>query len=177
MSARHRIAGMTLIELMIVLAVMAVLLALAVPSFVDMTQRNRVASEINGFVGDLQFARAEAIKKGFPITICASDAAGAACSGTTWQNGWIVFDDPNGNKTVDAGETVLRKQSKWSGSDTFTASGSTAAISYSRDGFAMGLTGSVTLTLKTSPVNVGATRCVTVNLAGRQLVQSGSVCP
>ena len=168
-------AGMTLIELLVVLVIMGVLLAWAVPSFNTMIQSNRVASEANGFVGDLQFARAEAVKKGQFVSICPANAAGTGCASSTtaWQSGWIVFDDPNKNGIVDTSENLLRKQGKWKGTDTFVAS-SNAVITFSRDGFATGLTGDVKLTLKTEPENTSATRCVVVSLVGRQQVKVGA---
>lgn len=164
--------GMTAIELLVVMAIVGVLLAIAIPSFVGITQSSRVAGEINALSGDVQFARAEAIKEGLPVSICAS-ANGTSCLGTnTWNGGWIVFSDANGNQTVDAGDTVLRKQTPWTSTDTFTASNSIAAFSYSRDGFALALPGTVTWTLHTQPLNASATRCIAINIAGRQQVQS-----
>ena len=166
--------GVTAIELLVVLAVVAILAVVAVPSFVDLTQRNRVAGEVNGFVGDLQFARSEAIKEGQTVTMCASSNGSSCASGGNWKTGWIVFADPNNNQTHDSSETILRKQPAWNGTDTFTASSNTSAISYSRDGFAMSFTGTVTLTVHTTPLNASATRCIVVNLVGRQQVQSAN---
>lgn len=177
--SRGEDAGFTLIELMVAIAVIAILLAIAVPSFVSFTQTNRVAAEVNSLAGDLQFARAEAIKEGQPVSLCAANAAGTACAATAgaWQGGWIVFSDPNQNQTVDAGEPILRRQIPWKSTDTFTASNSISAISYSRDGFAIGLGGIVgaggvaTWTLQTSPVNAAACRQLIVNIVGHQQVQ------
>jgi type IV fimbrial biogenesis protein FimT len=164
--------GVTAIELLVVMAIIAILLGIAVPSFVGITQSNRVAGEINALSGDMQFARAEAIKEGLPVSICAS-ANGTSCLGAnTWNKGWIVFFDPNGNQTVDLGDTVLRKQIPWTSTDTFTADNNTAAFSYSRDGFALALPGTVTWTLHTQPINASASRCVAINIVGRQQVQS-----
>ena len=169
--APKRAAGVTLLELMVVVAVAAVLLGIAVPSFVGMTQTNRVAGEINALSGDLQFARAEAIKEGLPVTICTS-SNGSSCQGSSsWSKGWIVFSDLNGTQTVDTGDVVLRKQIPWTNSDTFIADNSTAAVTYSRDGFAIALPGTVTWKLHTQPLNAAASRCVAVNIAGRQQVQ------
>ncbi|MEJ8854900.1 GspH/FimT family pseudopilin [Variovorax robiniae] len=180
--ARH-LRGVTAVELMVVLAVLAILATVAAPSFIDLTQRNRVATEVNAFVGDLQFARAEAIRRGENVTVCAVSATNSAvCNGTNpdaaWQNGWLVFNNGDAsNITVDTGETVIRRQAKWSNTDTFTATGGLAVITYSRDGFALNLPGgSARLTLNTSPVNAKATRCVLLNLAGRQQVFTGT-CP
>lgn len=166
---------MTLLELLTVMAVIAVLMAIAVPSFVSLTQTNRVAGEVNALAGDLQFARAEAVKEGLPVSICASPN-GASCLGTaTWNTGWIVFSDPNGNKAVDAGDLILRRQPPWKSTDTFAAadnaSNAVAAVSYSRDGFAINLAGTATWTLHTQPVNTSASRCLTLNIVGHQQVQ------
>lgn len=164
--------GVTAIELLVVMAIAAILLAVAVPSFVGITQGNRLAAEINAFSGDVQFARTEAVKEGLPVSICAS-TNGTSCLGVnTWNKGWIVFSDPNGNQTVDAGDTVLRKQASWTSTDTFTASSNTTAFSYSRDGFAIALPGTITWTLHTQPVNASASRCLAINIIGRLQVQS-----
>lgn len=177
----NRSAGFTAIELMTVLAIVAILLTVVVPSFLGLTQKNRVAAKINGFVGDLQFARAEAIKQGQPVTICAS-TNGSACSGSaTWETGWIIFADPDSNQTRNATgitEAVIRQQPAWSGTDTFRASSSVSSVTYSRDGFALGSTATVTFTLRTVPANADAIRCVTVNVSGKQQVLSnnGSSC-
>ena len=176
-----RSAGFTAIELMTVLAIVAILLTVVVPSFVGLTQKNRVAAKINGFVGDLQFARGEAIKQGQPVTICAS-TNGSSCSGSaTWETGWIVFPDPDNNQTRNTAgivEAVMRQQTAWTGTDTFRASSSISSVTYSRDGFALGLTGTATFTLHTVPSNADAVRCVAINVSGKQQVQSinGSNC-
>jgi type IV fimbrial biogenesis protein FimT len=167
-------AGFTVLELMVVVAIVAVLIAVAVPSFRDITQRNRIAAEVNSFVGDLQYARSEAVKRGMPVCVCAS-ADGTSCVGTnTWHQGWIVFSDVNGSCTIDAaaGDLVIRKRIGWAGSDTFVATPSVTAVSYNRQGFANLSAGDVTWPLRTAPVNARATRCVTVNRVGRQVVQS-----
>lgn len=170
-AARVLASGVTLLELMVVVAVVAVLLGIAVPSFVKMTQTNRVAGEINALSGDLQFARAEAIKEGLPVTICTSSNGSSCLGSSSWSTGWIVFSDANGTQTVDAGDVVLRKQIPWTNSDTFIADNSTVAVTYSRDGFATALPGTVTWKLHTQPLNAAASRCVAVNIAGRQQVQ------
>ena len=161
-----------MIELMIVIALMAILLAVAVPSFRDLIQRNRVAGEINSFVSDLQFARSEAIKRGQPVSLCPS-ANGSSCLGTnTWHQGWIVFFDANGSGTVGGGDTVLRVRAGWASGDTFVANPSLTSLTYGRDGFAANLAaGTLTMPLRTSPVNNNATRCLTLNIVGRQTVQ------
>lgn len=167
--------GMTLLELVVVMAIAAILLTIDVPSFVAMTQTNRVASEVNALSGDIQFARVEAIKEGLPVTICTSSNGSSCSASLSWNTGWIVFSDANGTKTVDAGETVLRRQIGWKNSDTLKNDFNLAALTYSRDGFAIALGGTVTWKLETQPLNASASRCIAVNIAGRQQVQKMGV--
>lgn len=178
MNVPHRQqTGFTLIELMVVVALVAILVAIATPSFVSLIQSNRVSAEVNSFAGDLQFARSEAIKQGIPVSVCASSDGKNCLGSNTWQSGWIVFSDLDGSGTVTAGDTVLRVRPAWSGGDTFVAAPSIVAVTYSRDGFAnlpvASPGASILLALRTAPVNAAATRCVSVNRVGHQTVLQG----
>src|ERR1700719_147961 len=120
MQARF-LPGFTLLELMITVAIAAILLAIGVPSFKYVTSSNRASSEINGLLGDLQFARGEAIKEGQTVTICAS-ANGTSCSGSTsWDTGWIVFSDAPPLGTIEGNDAILKIQPAFSRTDVLTA--------------------------------------------------------
>ena len=83
--------GFTLIELMVTLAVLAIVLGLAVPSFSSMLQDNRASSMGAELQGALQVARSEAVKRRQSVIICRSNAAGTACEhGEDWSGGWLV---------------------------------------------------------------------------------------
>ena len=162
--------GFTAIELIATMAIAAVLIALAVPTFTTLTSKYKVVNEISGFVGDLGYTRAEAIKEGQTVTICAS-TNGTTCSGSaSWQSGWIVYS----TNLSTAVTTVLRRQAAWKSTDTFTADNSASSVTYTSDGFTQNLPGSglVTFTLHTSPVNNALTQCVAVNKAGRHVTQT-----
>jgi type IV fimbrial biogenesis protein FimT len=95
--------GFSLVELMITLAIAAIVLAAGVPAFGDLIQDNRLATQINELVTDLNLARSEAIKQAADVTVCKRNSAGTACNNPgNWQNGWIVFLDLNGNGDLDS---------------------------------------------------------------------------
>lgn len=73
MHTYSRAAGFTLVELMITIAILAIVMGIAVPSFSEMIKRNKRASCTNELVGALQLARSEAVRSGRPVTVAARD--------------------------------------------------------------------------------------------------------
>jgi type IV fimbrial biogenesis protein FimT len=100
--------GYTLIELMAILSVIAILLTVGLPLMSVFFQGNRMVSNTNEIVAGLHISRSEAIKQQMRVTMCQSDDQ-SSCTGTgRWEDGFIVFQDPNGNASVEAGERILR---------------------------------------------------------------------
>ena len=147
------------------IAIAAILAMIGIPSFRYVTNSNRIAGEVNGLLGDLQFARAEAIKEGQNVTVCVS-ALGASCDGTaTWQSGWIVYSNSTGT-TVPLTASILRIQSTFTATDTFLASNGVSSITFNREGYAVGIANGTLVTLHDSTATTAWTRCVSVNLNG-----------
>ncbi len=86
---RARPKGFTLIELMIVITLVGVLMALAVPNFRDFVRRNRLATQSNEFIAAVQLTRAEAIRRNRNVSLRATDASDSA---NEWGKGWQVID-------------------------------------------------------------------------------------
>lgn len=105
-TVKSKITGFTMTELLTVLAVGAISLSIAVPSFRATINNNRRTTAVNSLYVTLQTARSEAITRNAQVTICPS-AGGLNCDGGAWDQGWIYFADPDRSRAVDGAETVL----------------------------------------------------------------------
>lgn len=134
--SKHR--GFTLIELIVTIAIAGILLAIAVPAFRGMILSNRLLTLNNETVRTMNLTRQEAIKRGVRVTMCPS-TDGATCTGGNWEQGWIVFDDPNANATVDGAETVLQVHNGFGGLVTLrTDANFSNSMSYLPSGISRG---------------------------------------
>lgn len=133
---RYQTRGMTLIELLVTLAVAAVVLAMAITSFSQLTANNRMTTAVNTLVSSLQLARSEAVKRGQPMSLCPDNPATTAydCTGAkNWHVGYIVFLDPAGNGALASQDNVIRAQETFT--DTpITIIGDEATLTYNADG-------------------------------------------
>ncbi len=116
MLLRRAPSGLTLVELLIGIALLAVLLALAAPSFQAQIAASQLSSASGALLGSLMQARAQAIRLGRRVTVCRSadqqqcdtDPAGG------WESGWLTFVDvdrtaPGNNAAVSVGDTLLAR--------------------------------------------------------------------
>ncbi|MEI7840358.1 MAG: GspH/FimT family pseudopilin, partial [Methylococcaceae bacterium] len=86
-----------MIELMVTIAIMAIMVAIGFPSFQAMIASSRLTSTTNAMVSTLQMARMEALKQHQTVIIKPKDDVTDG-----WANGWSVFVDLNGNTKQDA---------------------------------------------------------------------------
>jgi len=124
--------GFTLIELMVTVGVVAILAAVAIPSFSSMIQNGRQSSVYNGLISELNYARSEAVKRSTSVVVCAR-ADDTSCATTAqWDDGWLVFVDTNRDGTIGAGEDILRVGESVSDKQTVIAEAfsNTAAVTY-----------------------------------------------
>jgi len=102
--------GFSLLELMIALAIGAILVGLALPSMSSLVGGSKMGATVNDLVFSLQSARSEAIKRAGTVVLCPSTTsldANPTCAATSYASGWIVFADVDVDGQPDADEEVI----------------------------------------------------------------------
>lgn len=122
-------AGFSMIELIATLAILAILLGIAAPAFVDTLKKNRLAAQQSDFLSTLTLARSEAVKRGQRTFVSATNPNGANIFG----GGWVLWVDANGNGIADAGEPQLRRHEDLSGNSL--GGGGPNSIVFAANGF------------------------------------------
>ena len=122
LSKQLRNDGFSLVELLVTLAIVAIVAGVAAPSMQSLFSGSQVTAVNNQLVFSLQSARSEAIKRVTPVTLCPSAdplAADAVCGGNL-TDGWIVFVDTNGDGTRAASELLVLQNEPLSPAFTLT---------------------------------------------------------
>ena len=170
--------GFTLVELMVAVAVLAILTALGAPSFVQLVQSSLMASNVNTFLADMRYTRSESIRRGGGVVMCRSDdpeeanptcGTGSGPGGNGWVSGWIIFHDLNNNGTKTAAEPLLRVQAATTSMDSIVEAGgsSSTRFRFTATGRMLNLNSARTLQFGGENYPNDVQRVVCVNLGGR----------
>jgi type IV fimbrial biogenesis protein FimT len=144
--------GFSLVELMVALAVAAILAAIAIPAFDSFILSNRLSSYSSAFSASARVARSEAMKRNLPVTLCKS-SNGTSCSASGgWEQGWIVL----------SGTTVIKAQQATAAG--YLLSSSTNSLTFQPSG--LGATQTTLTVCRASPLGTQE-RQVTVSATGR----------
>ena len=148
--------GFTLIELVVTLAIVAILAALAVPSFSSIALSSKLNSISSGFVASAQLARSEAIKRNRQVTL-------GAVSGD-WKNGWVVQE----------GATVIQTQAALPNGYLMSdqSGGGATTITFQPTG--VGATQVEVVVCRATPTVGEQKRTITISATGRPDVKKGS---
>lgn len=123
-----RSSGFTLVEALVVLAMASILAVVAVPSFDALRRSSSLAAASNEMLAALHLARSEAIKRGVRTVVCVSPDGVDCATGGGWQQGWLVFHDPNNNALHEPGEPALWERAALPGQLRVT--GNTPVVRY-----------------------------------------------
>jgi len=107
--------GVTLIELIVVIGIVAILSTLAAPSFARLRHESGRVSAVNGFLRGVFLARSESLKRSQAVTICKSSDGSSCTTDGEWHDGWIVFVNSERDHIPmrDAGEDVIHINQGW----------------------------------------------------------------
>ncbi len=104
--------GITLIELLITLTLIAIIVVAATPSLTDALQKQRLTAGLDRLTADILLARSESVKSGDHSIICPTSTGTACSKQADWHRGWMVFSDTNKNGEFDRDEPLHRVQNR-----------------------------------------------------------------
>ena len=194
-TGRHKVSGFTIIELMVVVAVLGIVLAIGIPNLRSFVTRGQVGTVTSEFASDVSRARVEAISRNSCVTMCLSaNTANAltggtptcAAAGSNWQAGWIIFSNPTCSATqtspTAAGSTLIAVRQ--AGPDTFTLEPASGAalrrVTFDSRGLAAGVQKNLTLAYLPESVSSPHYRSICLSAAGRITIREYagvSACP
>ncbi len=164
-------SGFTLLEILITTALIALVMAIGVPSMSEFIKNDRLATQINTLVGHLALARSAAVSRHQSVIVCASNDQ-ASCSSTDWADGWIVFVDVDASGAFSAGDELLRVQQPLGGGNTLVSDAG-AVVTYDNRGFAPNSTGSFKLCDERGTAHM---KSITISNTGRVRQGGGASC-
>lgn len=147
-----RLKGFSLIELIVTLAIAAIVLSIAIPSYQSTVRNNQRTTAINELANALQLARSTAISRRVTVTVCKSNTITAATptcrtggSSGDWSQGWIIFTDADESLSINGTDTLLRVHDALPGNITFIGNTNVVnRVSFSPQGLARGSNGTIT---------------------------------
>lgn len=170
-----RKTGFTLIELMVVVAIAAIMLAIAAPNFQSFFEQNRLTSQANQLAASFNLARSEAITRNTTVTVCKSSNTNTnapTCDTTPsgWETGWIIFIDLGVTGEVNPGDTIIRVIDAMNSVSLQGGANFFRGIRYNGDGTSQGITNSGALGLQNGTLTLRYVENSTATNRGRDIV-------
>lgn len=135
-------AGFTLLEALVVLALVAVLTGIAAPAMSSLRQQHRMQGQAEDFFNSLMLARSEALRQQQRVTVCVRTVDDRCAATGPWTSGWMVFFDANANAQRESQEPVLQKHEALSAGLTLEGNSMVSRyVSYGPEGRSQTVTG------------------------------------
>ena len=169
---QHASRGVTLVELIVCVSMLAVLVGLAVPSFSGLQSDWRRDSAIRDFMGDLQLARSTALRTSRAVVMCVTNN-GVACdlgaNTNDWRQGWMVFSDLEGDNARNNNEPLIVQRGPLMGLQLMQSDAARGPIALRSNG--MLNNGNATVWVLPNGAGGQAPLGVTINATGRAYLQ------
>lgn len=99
--------GFTLIEVIVVVALIAILMSMAVPSLATFQRNSELRATASGFLAAVQSARAEAMKRGVDTYMVPVTNKNDDNNGNNWANGWLIYADNDRSQSLTGNDVVI----------------------------------------------------------------------
>jgi type IV fimbrial biogenesis protein FimT len=177
----HKRSGFSLIELMVVVAILGTLASLAGPSFSESIKSYRIAAVRDDLIASIQLARTEAVRRGVAVSLRRTETCAPATT-VDWNCGWEIFVDRNGNGTRNANaadaaldDTLLQVSTVPSGFDVVQRGGASSLTVnlWGQPPFRRFI-----ITPQVGGVSSPSTTTICINSGGRiRIIKRSTVCP
>ncbi|MDL2354855.1 MAG: GspH/FimT family protein [Pseudomonadota bacterium] len=167
MNKLRRRGGFSLPELVVVLAIAALLAAVALPDLRQMIRTQQLKAAVNDLFGAIDLTRSQAIARGRRVQLAPADGVSL-----DWRRGWVVFVDEDGDRRPGGGEEVIMRHGPLADgivvATTFTSQQGAPYLAYNSMGRSCSDTSSLTARWGTLSLLQGAqTRRIKINMLGR----------
>ena len=158
--------GFTLIEGLVVVAIISIVAAIAAPNLASWVVRSNISAIANDRTAAIWFARAEAASKRQSFSICASSNCGSA---TDWGNAVVVVQG-----SCSASPTVIRTFD--STYDGYTVTSSVKCLTYLPNGTTAAVGANIAISHPSNTVDNPVNRVICISTIGRPTLKIGGTC-
>jgi type IV fimbrial biogenesis protein FimT len=170
--------GFTLVELLVVMTIVAILLAMAIPSYNSLAISTTASQYASSMAESALLARAEAIRRNAAVSVCVS-ADGATCGSGGWEQGWLVSCMTNDHVTCDSsGTNTLVIQYQGAAKSGWKISEASGLAKLNFDPSGTGATAASMTVCRATPTVGEQQRTVHISATGRPTIvkTSGAAC-